>query len=47
MVQKPIIPSAVGTIDGSSRLRWVRSASSPSTLADIAERPPITTTIDS
>ena len=47
MVQNPIIPSAVGTIDGSSRLRWVNSESSPSMLADIAERLPMATTIDS
>ena len=46
-VQNPIIPSAVGTIDGSSRLRCVSSESPPSTLADIADRLPIATTIDS
>src|ERR1700758_5317825 len=47
MVQNPTIPSAVGTIDGSSRLRWASGESSPSTLADIADRLPIATTMDS
>ncbi len=47
MVQKPTMPSAVGTIDGSSRLRWPRSESAPSTLADMADSPPIAITIAS
>ena len=47
MVQKPTSPSAVGTIDGSSRLRcWIRE-SAPSTLADMAGSPPIAITIAS
>ena len=47
MVQKPTMPSAVGTIDGSSRLRWCSRESAPSTLADMAGRPPIAITIAS
>lgn len=47
MVQKPTMPSAVGTIDGSSKLRSCSSESGPSTLADIADRPPMAITMAS
>ena len=47
MVQKPTMPSAVGTIDGSSRLRWRIEESTPKTLADMADSPPIAITIAS
>ena len=47
MVQKPTIPSAVGTMEGSSRLRRPRAWSSPSTLADTAPNEPIAITMAS
>ncbi len=47
MVQKPTMPSAVGTIEGSSKLRSCSSESAPSTLADMADRPPMAITMAS
>ena len=41
MVQNPTNPSAVGTMDGSSRLRRPSAWSSPSTLADTAPSEPM------
>jgi hypothetical protein len=42
-VQNPTIPSAVGTIEGSSTLRPGAARSSPSRLAATAPSPPIVT----